>query len=49
MTDLKRVDDLLILRGNREDEFAPVKNLTGIDSAESATKLYNDWCERYNI
>ena len=45
----ERVDDLLILRGNREDEFAPVKNLTGIDSAESATKLYNDWCERYNI
>ena len=45
----ERIDDLLILRGNREDEFAPVKNLTGVDSAESATKLYNDWCEKYNI
>ncbi len=45
----ERVDDILILRGKREDEFAPVKNLTGVDSAESATKLYNNWCERYNI
>ena len=36
----EKVDDMLILRGKREEEFAPIKNLTGVDSAESATKLY---------
>lgn len=37
-----RYDDMTILRVKREDEFAPVKNRTGNDSPETATKLYNE-------
>ena len=33
--------DIAILRVKREEEFAPVKNATGVDSAESARELYN--------
>lgn len=33
-------DDITILRGNRENDFAPIKNATGIDSPETAQKLY---------
>lgn len=36
-------DDMAILRGKREDEFAPIKNAEGIDSPETAVKLYNDF------
>ena len=34
------LDDLGIFRIEREEEFAPVKNPTGIDSAESAREMY---------
>ena len=33
-------DDIAILRGNREDDFAPVKNATGVDSPQTAKELY---------
>ena len=36
-------DDIAILRGKREDEFAPIKNATGNDSPETATNLYNNF------
>ena len=42
----KRYDNMTILRVKREDEFAPVKNRTGNDSPETATKLYNEKIER---
>ena len=37
-----RYDDITILRGKREEEFAPVKNSTGNDSPETAVALYNE-------
>ena len=37
------VDNMVILRVKREEEFAPVKNATGVDSPETARKLYNDF------
>lgn len=34
-------DDITLMRGKREEEFAPVKNAQGTDSPETAIKLYN--------
>ena len=36
------LDDMVILRVKREEEFAPVKNATGVDSTETARDLYNN-------
>lgn len=41
-------DDIAILRGKREDEFAPIKNATGVDSPETAVNLYNNYWKRKN-
>ena len=40
------LDDMSILRVKREDEFAPVKNATGVDSPETARQLYTDFHRR---
>lgn len=40
------VNDIAILRGKREDDFAPVKNKEGNDSPETARNLYNDYWRR---
>lgn len=36
-------DDISILRGRREEDFAPIKNKDGNDSPETAIKLYNEY------
>ena len=41
-------DDMSILRGRREEDFAPVKNAEGNDSPETAKKLYNDFHAKNN-
>ena len=39
-------NDITILRGKREEDFAPVKNKEGVDSPETAIEMYN---LKYNI
>ena len=40
------VDDMAILRVKREEEFAPVKNATGVDSPETSRELYNNFYKK---
>ena len=42
-------DDIAILRGKREDDFAPVKNKEGVDSPKTAKELYEKYWERQKI
>ncbi len=42
----EKIDRMGILRGSRENEFAPVKNAEGVDSPETARELYKKY---YNI
>ena len=42
----RALGSLKVLRVKREDEFAPVKNLTGEDSAELARQMYIDYMQR---
>lgn len=39
----ERLDNMAIMRVKREEEFAPVKNAEGVDSPETATKLYLEY------
>ncbi len=42
-------DDIAILRGKREDDFAPVKNKEGVDSPKTAKELYEKfWNKKEN-
>lgn len=36
-------NDIAILRGKREEDFAPIKNKEGVDSPETAIELYNNF------
>ena len=36
-------DEIAILRGKREEDFAPIKNAEGQDSPETAKKLYENY------
>ena len=40
------LDDIAILRGKREDDFAPIKNKEGVDSPKTAKELYEKYWER---
>lgn len=37
------LDNMIVLRGKREEEFAPVKNMDGVDSPETARELYKNF------
>ena len=39
-------DDIAILRGKREDDFAPIKNKEGVDSPKTAKELYEKFWNR---
>lgn len=39
-------DDITIYRGIREEDFAPIKNSKGVDSPETAIKLYNNYWQK---
>ena len=41
-------DDIAILRGKREKDFAPIKNKEGVDSPETAIELYNSFYNKEN-
>jgi UDP-N-acetylglucosamine pyrophosphorylase len=36
----RELKDFIIMEVEREQEFAPVKNATGVDSPETASELY---------
>ncbi len=42
-------DEIAILRGKREEDFAPIKNAEGIDSPETAKKMYEDYINKLSI
>ena len=42
-------DDIAILRGIREEDFAPIKNKDGVDSPKTAKKLYENYIKNSNI
>ena len=39
----EKLDDMIVLRVKREEEFAPIKNAEGVDSPESARILFNNY------
>ncbi len=39
----EKMEDMIIFRVKREEEFAPIKNAEGQDSPETARKLYEDF------
>lgn len=41
------LDDMLVMRVKREEEFAPIKNKEGIDSPETAKEIYERNHEKY--
>jgi UDP-N-acetylglucosamine/UDP-N-acetylgalactosamine diphosphorylase len=44
---LPLASNVMILEASREEQFGPVKNATGVDSAESSRELYQERCARW--
>ena len=42
-------DDIAILRGKREEDFAPIKNKEGVDSPRTAKELYEKFWSNKNV
>ena len=42
------LEDMIILRVNREEEFAPIKNEIGLDSPQTAKEIYEKFYETKN-
>ena len=40
-------NQISVVRGKREEDFAPIKNKEGVQSPETAVKLYNDYWRRH--
>jgi len=44
---LEFLDDMLIMRVDRDEEFAPIKNVSGIDSPKTAKEIYENYWNRH--
>ena len=42
-------DDIAVLRGTREEDFAPVKNKDGVDSPKTAKELYEKYWKTHKV
>lgn len=42
----KYLDNMIVLRVKRKEEFAPIKNKEGLDSPETAKKIYEEYYKR---
>ena len=44
---LEFLDDMVIMRVDRDEEFAPIKNITGIDSPATAKEIYENYWSKH--
>lgn len=42
-------DEIAILRGKREEDFAPIKNAEGQDSPDTAKKMYEEYLKKHKV
>lgn len=45
---LEFLDDMAIMKVDRDEEFAPIKNISGIDSPETAKKIYENYWKNHS-